>query len=108
MSRGVMMGKRIKVAVATVACGVALATGIWLGVIWEASRSEPVEQKTVVVEPISEGVETGEVYSTEIWEDGEVRVYTQIRYVNQVSEHTLVISDRSLEDVWQEIGGVKK
>jgi hypothetical protein len=97
------MGRRIKIAVATVACCVALATGIWLGVIWEASRPEPVEQKTVVVEPISEGEKSGEVYSVEIWDNGEARIMTTVPYVQQVSEHTIVITDRDMSAVIEEI-----
>lgn len=46
---------------------------------------------------------SGKVYSTEIWDTGEVRIVTEQGYINQLSEHTVVVTDRSLDDVPQEI-----
>lgn len=34
---------------------------------------------------------------------GEVRIVTTQEYINQLSEHTVVVTDRSLDDVPQEI-----
>ena len=82
-------------AAVTVFAVVAVVTAFWIGL---GVGSRPVE----VAAP--ETVEnSGRVYSTEIWDTGEVRIVTTQEYINQLSEHTVVVTDRSLDDVPQEI-----
>ena len=78
----------------------AFIVGLGVGGMFEP---EKVKKEVVEIEPISEGVAIGEVYSTEIWDNGEVRVTSTVRYLNQLSEHTVLITDRSLDDVQQEL-----
>ena len=84
----------IRVAV-TVFAAVAVVTAFWIGLgvgtrPMEVAAPEPAEN-------------SGRVYSTEIWDTGEVRIITTQEYINQLSEHTVVVTDRSLDDVPQEI-----
>ena len=86
---------RVRAAV-TVFAAVAVVTAFWIGL---GIGTRPVE----VAAPEPEAGE-GDVYSIEIWGDtGEVRIITEQGYINQLSEHTVVITDRSLDDVQQEI-----
>lgn len=87
----------------SMAVAVGIIGAFWYGFGLGISQPAKVAEKTVCVEPISEGVAMGEVYSTEIWDNGEVRVTSTIRYLNQLSEHTVLITDRSLDDVQQEL-----
>lgn len=84
----------IRVAV-TVFAAVAVVTAFWIGLgvgtrPMEVAAPEPVEN-------------SGRVYSTEIWDTGEVLIVTEQGYINQLSEHTVVVTDLSLDDVPQEI-----
>lgn len=82
-------------AAVTVFVAIAVVTAFWIGL---GVGSRPVE----VVTP--EPTENSErVYSTEIWDDGRVVITTTQEYINQLSEHTVVVTDRSLDDVQQEI-----
>lgn len=85
---------RVRVAV-TVFAAVAVVTAFWIGLgvgTWpvEVTAPEPTEN-------------SGRVYNTEIWDTGEVLIVTEQGYINQLSEHTVVVTDRSLDDVPQEI-----
>ena len=91
------------VQIAIIVCCVAFVTGIWLGVIWEMARETPTEETVTVVEPISEGQQPGEIYTTEFWENGDAKITTTIEHVNQVSDHTIIITDRHMDDVISEI-----
>lgn len=82
-------------AAVTVFAAVAVVTAFWIGL---GVGSRPVE--VAAPEPTEN---SGRVYSTEIWDTGEVRVTSTIRYLNQLSEHTVLITDRSLDDVQQEL-----
>lgn len=82
-------------AAVTVFAAVAVVTAFWIGL---GVGSRPVE----VAAPEPEAGD-GEVYSIEIWDTGEVRIITDQRYINQLSEHTVVVTDRPLDDVPQEI-----
>lgn len=84
----------IRVAV-TVFAAVAVVTAFWIGL---GVGTRPVE--VAAPEPVEN---SGRVYSTEIWDTGEVRIITTQEYINQLSEHTVVVTDRSLDDVQQEI-----
>lgn len=84
----------IRVAV-TVFVAVAVVTAFWIGL---GVGTRPVE--VAAPEPTEN---SGRVYSTEIWDTGEVRIVTTQEYINQLSEHTVVVTDRSLDDVQQEI-----
>ena len=88
-----------------IAAAVTVLTAFWVGfgLGLAEQEPEPVEKNVTVIEPVSEGVRAGEVYTTEIWDNGEVRIITDQRYINQLSEHTVVVTDRSLDDVPQEI-----
>lgn len=85
---------RVRVAV-TVFVAVAVVTAFWIGL---GIGTRPVE--VAAPEPTEN---SGRVYSTEIWDTGEVRIVTEQGYINQLSEHTVVVTDRSLDDVPQEI-----
>lgn len=89
-----MKDNLIHVAV-TVFVAVAIVTAFWIGL---GFGSRPVE--VAAPEPTEN---SGRVYSTEIWDTGEVRIVTEQGYINQLSEHTVVVTDRSLDDVPQEI-----
>lgn len=83
-------------AAVTVFAAVAVVTAFWIGL---GIGTRPVE----VAAPEPEAGE-GDVYSIEIWGDtGEARIVTEQGYINQLSEHTVVVTDRSLDDVPQEI-----
>ena len=82
-------------AAVTVFAAVAVVTAFWIGL---GVGTRPIE--VAAPEPTEN---SGRVYSTEIWDTGEVRVTSTIRYLNQLSEHTVLITDRSLDDVQQEI-----
>ena len=83
-------------AAVTVFAAVAVVTTFWIGL---GVGSRPVE--VAAPEPVAGN---GEVYSIEIWGDtGEVRIVTEQGHINQLSEHTVVVTDRSLDDVPQEI-----
>ena len=88
-----------------IAAAVTVLTAFWVGfgLGLAEQEPEPVEKNVTVIEPVSEGVRAGEVYTTEIWDTGEVRIVTEQGYINQLSEHTVVVTDRSLDDVQQEI-----
>ena len=89
-----MKNNLIRAAI-TVFVAIAVVTAFWVGL---GIGSRPIE--VAAPEPV-EG--DGEVYSTEIWDTGEVRIITTQEYINQLSEHTVVVTDRSLDDVRQEI-----
>lgn len=82
-------------AAVTVFAAVAVVTAFWIGL---GVGTRPIE--VAAPEPTEN---SGRVYSTEIWDTGEVRVTSTIRYLNQLSEHTVLITDRSLDDVQQEL-----
>lgn len=83
-------------AAITVFVAIAVITAFWIGL---GVGTRPIE----VAAPEPEAGE-GDVYSIEIWGDtGEARIVTEQGYINQLSEHTVVVTDRSLDDVPQEI-----
>lgn len=82
-------------AAVIVFAAVAVVTAFWIGL---GVGTRPIE----VVTPEPEAG-SGEVYSIEIWDTGEVRIITEQGYINQLSEHTVVVTDRNLDDVPQEI-----
>lgn len=82
-------------AAVTVFVAVAVVTAFWIGL---GVGSRPVE--VTAPEPAAG---SGEVYNIEIWDDGRVVITTTQEYINQLSEHTVVVTDRSLDDVPQEI-----
>lgn len=82
-------------AAVTVFAAVAVVTAFWIGL---GFGSRPVE--VAAPEPVEN---SGRVYNTEIWDDGRVVITTTQEYINQLSEHTVVVTDRSLDDVPQEI-----
>lgn len=82
-------------AAVTVFAAVAVVTAFWIGL---GFGSRPME----VAAPEPEAGE-GQAYTIEIWDTGEVRIITEQKYINQLSEHTVVVTDRSLDDVQQEI-----
>lgn len=82
-------------AAITVFVAVAVVTAFWIGL---GVGSRPIE----VAAPEPEAG-SGEVYNIEIWDDGRVVITTTQEYINQLSEHTVVVTDRSLDDVPQEI-----
>lgn len=90
-------------AALTIIAAIGIVSAFWYGFGLGISQPVKVAEKTVCVEPVSQGVAMGEVYSTEIWDNGEVRVTSTVRYLNQLSEHTVLITDRSLDDVQQEL-----
>ena len=82
-------------AAITVFVAIAVISAFWIGL---GIGTRPVE--VAAPEPTEN---SGRVYSTEIWDTGEVRIVTTQEYINQLSEHTVVVTDRSLDDVPQEI-----
>ena len=82
-------------AAITVFVAIAVITAFWIGL---GIGTRPVE--VAAPEPTEN---SGRVYSTEIWDTGEVRIVTTQEYINQLSEHTVVVTDRNLDDVPQEI-----
>lgn len=90
-----MKNKTLLHAAVTVFVAVAVVTAFWIGL---GIGSRPVE--VAAPEPVAG---EGQAYTIEIWDTGEVRIVTDQRYINQLSEHTVVVTDRSLDDVQQEI-----
>ena len=88
-----------------IAAAVTVLTAFWVGfgLGLAEQEPEPVEKNVTVIEPVSEGVRAGEVYTTEIWDNGEARIMTTVPYVQQVSEHTVIITDRDMSAVVKEI-----
>lgn len=88
-----------------IAAAVTVLTAFWVGfgLGLAEQEPEPVEKNVTVIEPVSEGVRAGEVYTTEIWDNGEVRIVTTQGYINQLSERTILITDRNLDEVQEEI-----
>ena len=82
-------------AAITVFVAIAVITAFWIGL---GVGTRPIE--VAAPEPTEN---SGRVYSTEIWDTGEVRIVTTQEYINQLSEHTVVVTDRPLDDVPQEI-----
>ncbi len=52
-----------------------------------------------------------DIYSVEIYDDGKVEVTTDQRYINQIDEHTFIITDKDFDEVekalmdMQDLGG---
>ena len=90
-----MKNKTLLHVAVTVFAAVAIVTAFWIGL---GIGTRPVE--VTAPEPAEN---SGRVYSTEIWDDGRVVITTTQEYINQLSEHTVVVTDRSLDDVQQEI-----
>ena len=90
-----MKNKTLLHVAVTVFVAVAIVTAFWIGL---GVGTRPVE--VAAPEPAENG---GRVYSTEIWDTGEVLIVTEQGYINQLSEHTVVVTDLSLDDVPQEI-----
>ena len=90
-----MKNKTLLHVAVTVFAAVAVVTAFWIGL---GVGTRPVE----VAAPEPEAG-SGEVYNIEIWDDGRVVITTTQEYINQLSEHTVVVTDRPLDDVPQEI-----
>lgn len=82
-------------AAVTVFVAVAVVTAFWIGL--------GVGSGAVTSTGREPEMGDGEAYSIEIWDTGEVRIITEQGYINQLSEHTVVVTDRGLDDVQQEI-----
>lgn len=82
-------------AAVIVFAAVAVVTAFWIGL---GIGTRPIE--VAAPEPAESA---SEVYTVEIRDTGEVRIITEQGYINQLSEHTVVVTDRSLDDVQQEI-----
>ena len=103
----------IRRAVIVVALGVSHIAMMWIGVGMGAiEKPDPAPAPKVIREAATEieqagNVSTGEigtaVYTVEMWQDGAVVIRTNQQYIDQLSEHTMLITDRSLDDVRQEI-----
>ena len=89
-------------AALTIIAAIGIVSAFWIGFGLGISQPQKVQEKVTVIEPVSKGVAEGEIYTTEIWDNGEVRIVTEQGYINQLSEHTVVVTDRSLDDVQQE------
>ena len=105
-----MKKKVLKTAIAVLVIAIAILTAFWggfgVGIYQPEPEPEPTKVVTVPkpIEPVKEHMELGEmVYYTEIYDDGKVVVTTTQKYINQLSEHTIVITDLSLDDIPQEI-----
>lgn len=90
-----MKNKTLLHAAVTVFVAIAVVAAFWVGL---GIGSRPVE--VAAPEPVAG---EGKVYDIEIWDTGEVKIISSQEYINQLSEHTVVITDRSLDDVQQEI-----
>lgn len=51
----------------------------------------------------SEGERGTEIYTVEIWTDGMAKVTTNQGYINQLSDNTLLITDKSYDEVTKEM-----
>lgn len=51
----------------------------------------------------SEGERGTEIYTVEIWTDGMTKVTTNQGYINQLSDNTLLITDKSYDEVIKEM-----
>lgn len=88
--------KRLKTVVITLLLALILITSNILSLY--IGLTDKTERDTE-----GESIAAQDIYTVEIWEGGEVHIITTVRYLNQLSEHTVLITDRSLDDVQQEI-----
>lgn len=93
----------LKTATVATLVAVVILTAFWGGFGVGVSRPKEVVKEVVVTQPISQGVKNGEIYTVEMWDDGEVRVVTTQAYINQLSERTILITDRNLDEVQEEL-----
>lgn len=103
--------KRILGAVTTVA----IVTAFWIGFGIGTSETTDTDSTAAVREAYNNGAEvigkaaesTGErgteIYTIEIWTDGMAKVTTNQGYINQLSDNTLLITDKSYDEVINEM-----
>lgn len=104
--------KRVVAGLSIAASGM---TGFWMGMgtginamIETDSNNAVREAYTNTVEVAdsvskSEGEIGTEVYTLEIWTDGMTKVTTKQGYINQLSDNTLLITDKSYDEVIKEM-----
>lgn len=83
-------------AITITAWVVLLVTNIWL--VIGIKTIVPCDKDHVM--PVTFG---GVVYEIEQWDDGSMKVVTDPQYIKQLSDHTVVITDRSQREVAEEM-----
>ena len=102
-----MGGSRLIGAIIGILAAIACVTSFWIGLGIGNKEQEETVNDTPSIERFIEMPELpndGSVYKLVIY-DGhpEVEVVTKHEYINQVSENTMVITNKSLDEVNQEI-----
>lgn len=84
------MGNKRAIVVMTIC--VALATGIWVGITAEKAR-----------QALNTVPEESKVYGVEIWADGTAQIKSYIPHIQQIDEHTIVVTDKDMGTVVKDI-----
>lgn len=104
--------KRVVAGLSIAASGM---TGFWIGIGTGINVMIETDSNNAVREAYNNGAEviwkaaesTGErgteIYTIEIWTDGMAKVTTNQRYINQLSDNTLLITDKSYDEVIKEM-----
>lgn len=104
--------KRVVAGLSIAASGM---TGFWVGMGTGINAAIETDSNNAVREAYNNGAEvigkaaksTGErgteIYTIEIWTDGMAKVTTNQGYINQLSDNTLLITDKSYDEVINEM-----
>lgn len=91
--------KKIVVILAIVISGI---TGTWFGIGIGINEMTETDIAADSIEKAT-GEKDTEIYTVEFWPDGVVKVTTYQRYINQISENTLLITDNSSDEVVEDL-----
>lgn len=109
------VNRRLKKRILGAVTAVAIATAFWIGFGIGINEMADTGSGDAVREAYNNSAEvigkaaesTGEkgteIYTVEIWNDGMVKVTTNQGYINQLSDNTLLITDKSFDEVTKEM-----
>lgn len=71
----------------------------------EATNDNDMKISEEVNDITNGNVDSSKAYNIEIWQNGNVKVITTQEYINQLSNDTIIISNKDLNSVIEEIKG---
>lgn len=77
--------------------------GVGLGGLKPVPKKPQIPKVEIVVPEHSLRDLGDKVYLTEIWDDGRVVITTKHQYINQLNEHTVVVTDHDTDEVMREM-----
>ena len=77
--------------------------GVGLGGLKPVPEDPQIPKVEIVVPEHSLRDLGDKAYLTEIWDDGRVVITTKHQYINQLNEHTVVVTDHDMDEVVQEM-----